>query len=227
MGVDYDARHMDPTRVLCIKQEDFASQEGWNRVRSGQTSAIYQYVRQNGVFLPRDDVEDDDDYLQIVPWIVVQRYDRLWVMERLATAEDPRLDSPWTLGISGHVEEPPTSVVDPIAWNTRKLWHDTVILDRSCRAHLVGAIKDNENQVGKHHLGLLFFIGLQTGVPAMAEGLNLIGSFRRINLLTNHTRELDDWSNWIVASLLDNTLLANLPQDVLHLPGNQPIGDDF
>lgn len=215
---------MSESSVYCIKRSTLLDGYGtWTGINSDRLVDLYKLLQSKGEFRPREEVETDDDYLQLVPWIIVQRYDRLWVMQRVLGPEEPRINSPLKLGVRGHIEKPDDDiqVPDPVAWGTRRLWTTTMSVDRTCRAHLVGALMDSEHEVDRYHLGLIFFVGLQNGIPEIDPSLNLTGSFRSTETLRKHRQDLDQWSKWMVESLNSGRLTRSLPGDRLVFRANQ------
>jgi predicted NUDIX family phosphoesterase len=220
---------MSESSILCIERNLLETSDQWDRVRTKDLKPLYRLIKEHGAFYPREKSEDDQTLLQVIPWIVVQRYNRLWVMQRVLDGqEEPRLTDLWKVGVRGHIEEPEGfSAPDVVAWGTRKLWTATVETDRPCRAHLAGALLDNENEVGHFHLGLIFFVGMKFGLPKIRPELQLVGSFKRIEALRERPAELDTWSKWMLDALASGKLTESLPEDRLVFHANRyPTDED-
>lgn len=184
-------------------------------------TSLYRQILQNPLYLEQTAIEEDDDYLQIVPWILMQRERRLWVMSRPTSTGDARLpNNAWSLGINDHIPKPIMPVGDPIAWGTRRLWTNTFWLDLNCNAHLAGFVWDRSNEVGRHHLGVLFYIGLSAGIPELQSGVGAVGSFQRLTSIIKHEQDLDPWSKSILPDLSSGEVTEALPMARLFLPSN-------
>lgn len=208
---------------MCVERRLLEEEFGtWNGVKNDDLLRLYRFLKERGEFRNRENVETDPTYIQLVTWIVVQRYDRLWVMQRPVDVSEPRMDSSWRLGVREHVSVPDgTPPLDPVAWATRHMWGTTVTVDRNCRAHLAGALIDQGTEVGKFHMGLIFFVGLQRGLPEINPDLNVVGSFHTVDSLRRHSHDLDDWSRLIMAALSSGSLTSSLPGDRLLLNANR------
>jgi hypothetical protein len=108
-----------------------------------------------------------------------------------------------------------------IAWSTRNMWMNTVSVDWNIQAHLAGALLDNEHEVGHYPLGLIFFVGMQFGIPVIHHDLKLTGSFRSVESLRRNRKALDTWSQRILEELSSGKLTETLPGNRLIFNANR------
>lgn len=114
-------------------------------------------------FMPRARAEEDEDHLQVIPYVVLMSGMRVLCYER--NGGEARLHAKLSVGIGGHIndrdnsEEPFTAYV---AGTIRELQEEVGLMmtPDSLRGTLMGFMTDNASPVGRVHLGFLHVITL-------------------------------------------------------------------
>lgn len=138
-------------RVLCVESQ-FASQ-----YLAYDICSVAEHV-----WIDKADAETNEDYRQIIPYIaVVRRRDgKVLVYDR--HGEEGRLHGLSSIGIGGHVDYPED-------WQNgarRELLEEAGIpLELNCPLRPLGIIIKNDSIVDRVHLGLAFWIDVETAEP--------------------------------------------------------------
>src|SRR3954467_15857758 len=75
--------------------------DGWLGVRSTEIEETLETIRREGLFEPRQTIENDPTVKQIIPFLVLRDGDRWFLMRRTRAGGDARLHDLWSIGIGG------------------------------------------------------------------------------------------------------------------------------
>ena len=146
----------------------------WQGLKTTALAADLARIEQHAEFQPRGLMEQDENYKQIIPYLIFQYQDQLFLMQRAAQASEARLQQRWTLGIGGHLraqdlasltltkgEERPLAPVtlaqQIFAWAQRE-FHEEVSYHGQLQLSFLGLLNDDSNSVGRVHLGLVLLV---------------------------------------------------------------------
>lgn len=156
-------------------------------------------------FQPRATVEDDDAWLQIIPYVVLRdRQNQVWAYAR--HGGDERLLGRRSVGIGGHIEDidQQATLLDTVlACARRELIEELarpedVALDPQPR----GWIHERETAIGRVHLGLVLvahWTGHQPPTPRPGEALATLGFISPATVRADD--RFEHWSRLAVALL--------------------------
>jgi predicted NUDIX family phosphoesterase len=107
----------------------------------------------------RGDVETDKSWKQPIPSVIITRGDEVFVYKRLHGGGEERLHDQLSITVGGHMNR-----VNGIRnWGInllknvqRELYEEVSIVGKHTLPGLVGLINDDSNDVGLHHIGILF-----------------------------------------------------------------------
>lgn len=175
-----------------------------------QIAQIVSNINSSISTMRRGDAEENPDFKQPIPYAVIKRGDELYGYTRLEGGGETRLHGKISLGIGGHC-----NAIDGITdFNTlllenlsRELEEEVSITSTDNKPvnpslSIIGLINDDEDEVGKVHIGILAFIELPLDVEVTVnETEQLEGKwFTKDELLENYER-LENWSKFVVDAL--------------------------
>lgn len=143
--------------VLVIESSslnNFLNEEGLLNI---ELDIIRKSVIESGSYLPRSKAEYDEDYRQIIPYIVMKRNDRYLLMKRTEKQGEKRLHNKLSLGVGGHIND------GDIAENTwevflkgmeRELKEEVEADIKSLR--YLGIINELSSSVSRVHIGVAY-----------------------------------------------------------------------
>jgi predicted NUDIX family phosphoesterase len=145
-------------------------------------------------FRPRDQVEDDPGFKQLIPYCLFRCADQVFHYRRGKAGGEGRLHAKRSVGIGGHI-----SSTDRLSADRR--YHEAmhreideeVFLESGFRDKCVGLINDDETSVGRVHLGIVHIFDLDSAkVRPREESIIETGFCRPQELL----RECDQFETW-------------------------------
>ncbi len=132
----------------------------------GDLDSCCRRLEPHGSFRPRDEVEEDPLWKQVIPYIVLRHRDKVLRLRRLATQGEKRLHHRISIGVGGHVNpEAAGSAPLLVRGMLRELHEEIAIGETRPRFRILGWINDDETEVGKVHLGLAVEAHLEEMVP--------------------------------------------------------------
>jgi len=152
---------MNSERILVVKRECLFTEKPFTGLMSEQRTDSQQHyaslINEHKEFLPRDLMEQDARYKQIIPYLVFTHKDSYFLMQRCARASESRLQSKFSLGIGGHIRQEDVRDSDIFAW-ARREFYEEVHYEGSLEVNFVGIVNDDSTEVGKVHAGFVFLL---------------------------------------------------------------------
>lgn len=166
---------------------------------------IMAQIEEHFLEIRRGDAEEDPRFKQPIPYVVIRRDDEVFVYERLAGGGESRLHNKLSLGFGGHMNpmEGAASFAEVLKQNTdRELAEELHILEKD-KQNIVtlGLINDDENSVGKVHIGILSALQLVSGAQVeVKEKEQIAGRWMKVNELKEEDvyQRLETWSQFVV-----------------------------
>ena len=109
-----------------------------------------------------NNAETNTDYKQPIPYALIKRGNEIFVYERLLGGGESRLHNKLSVGIGGHSNPENTPDFNEVIMINleRELEEELNLLTKSKHLKFIGLINDDENEVGRVHLGILAAIEL-------------------------------------------------------------------
>ena len=156
----------------------------------------------------RGELERDAERKQIIPYVVVSRGELIWTMRRGVGGGEARLHHKLSIGVGGHLSWVDRARLEPgedvILAGARREFHEEVALrgQREPRWRYVGLLNDDRDEVGRVHLGALFFAELEESAElTIREERVLAGSWQHIEAIER--AQLESWSQLALDALMN------------------------
>jgi predicted NUDIX family phosphoesterase len=168
------------------------------------------------LWIDRGDAETNTDYKQLIPYVLVMCQGSVFQYYRSSEGNEERLHHTYSVGLGGHVNPCDSEssndeiILTYLEGLVRELREETgLIISLSMAAKsFVGLVNDDENPVGKVHLGVVHVVEVE---PAQASELLKncertlerpafvpLENFKKIQ----HLGELETWSSMIIKHML-------------------------
>lgn len=156
----------------------------------------------------RGDAEENPDYKQPIPYVVIKQDNKVYGYKRLSGGGEARLHSQLSLGYGGHANPTDDETFEGMLMTNleRELEEELDIRYTERKLTPLGLINDDINEVGRVHLGLLYSLELDSEATIeVRENDQIEGFWIDIADLKNEDTysQLETWSQF-VAHLLNN-----------------------
>jgi predicted NUDIX family phosphoesterase len=154
-------------------------------------------------YLPRDQMETDPSFKQLIPYCIFQHLDgdgnvHVFQYRRGSGSGETRLLKKRSVGIGGHISTLDADDHSPYDLGMQRELDEEVIIDTPFSQRQVGMINDDENEVGKVHLGVVHLFTVEHPRITARETQIIESGFVPVKQLLN---ELDDFETWSQISL--------------------------
>ena len=156
-------------------------------------------------FLSRNSVENDINYIQIIPYVLLHHENRLLSYRRGKLLSEERLYNFYSLGVGGHITQIDQNLFSEtyIEGMLREVNEEVSINTEYSVSPVIAVIYDDTNYVGKLHLGLIFIFNLGSeDVQAKEKSINEI-RFIDIENLKNDMKSYESWSKICIEHIDD------------------------
>jgi predicted NUDIX family phosphoesterase len=176
--------------VQGLARTDVPGGLGWRGVAARPFEPYLTALHERGTFRPRDEVEHDLSWKQVIPYLVLRDGERLFLMRRTRAGRDERLHERYTIGIGGHVNPGDADVLGGL----RREWAEEMAAEFEPEFEPVGVLNDDGNSVGAVHLGLVFSADARGRPVAIRETDKLAGDFATFAEVAAVADRLETWS---------------------------------
>jgi predicted NUDIX family phosphoesterase len=191
-------RPATPELVYVVPRERAIDDPGWTGVRTERIEPILGAIRTAGRFEPRAAMESDPTFKQIIPYLVLRDGPRWFLMRRTRAGGDVRLHDRWSLGVGGHLNPGDRDIVGGLG----REWREELVADFEPQYRLVGLLNDDETDVGRVHLGVVFVADASGRAVAIRETHKLTGGFATTDQVRAVADRLETWSRLVFDALV-------------------------
>jgi predicted NUDIX family phosphoesterase len=135
----------------------------WQGLKTDNLDYYLELIKNNCEFKRRGDVETDNGFQQIIPYILFSFENKFFAYKYLANAGEQRLvNNDYQLGVGGHInKEDIKDGKDILEEGMMREWEEEVDFKGNLISKkLVGIINDDSHPVEQVHLGLVYhFVG--------------------------------------------------------------------
>lgn len=215
-------------KVMVVSREDLFRDGIWNGLRTENISKYLSIINTKHKFMPRGEVEQDPKWKQIIPYLVFENQDRVFLMRRKADHTDLRLANNYSLGIGGHVNKKDVPKVSNeskgsngntlIEWAKRE-FEEEVDYRGKYKTEFMGVLNHDANDVGMVHAGLVMKVSGDSDLIAVRDE-HKSGEMVDLSEAGKYYKQMETWSQIIYDHLVSNVHLRGVPgRSLAHLGG--------
>ena len=176
-----------------VPRERVMGPRAWRGILSGGTGPYLKAIAAAGRFEPRAAMERDPAYKQVIPYLVLRDRGRYFLMRRTRAGGDERLHERFSIGVGGHVNP---GDLDLAGGLTRE-WSEELAADFVPEFRLLGLLNDDETDVGRVHLGVVYLAEAAGRSVAVRETTKLQGQFVAPAALLAVYDRMESWSQLV------------------------------
>lgn len=192
-----------PEKIMCIKSDTLFKDGKWQGLKTDNLESYRKLIIDNAEFRPRDELEDDPTYKQVIAQVVL-RHEGKYFLHRQEDRTEDRLNSLSPLPLGGHIEEFDNDSDSDIVevGLERELEEEVDIKGNITNREFLGIIYiEDDKPVNMVHVGLFYIFDVDTeDVHIKEEGLKDIG-FVSLDYLKKNEETLTYWSRIVIYHL--------------------------
>lgn len=189
--------------ILVVKRSDFFEQEpAWSGLKQVDCDSYLSLIQSKKEFLPRQAMEIDTSYKQIIPYLVFSHNDHYFLMQRTDNQTESRLRNKFSLGIGGHINQEDLTDNSIFAWAKRE-FHEEVDYADEFTIEPLGILNDDATAVGHVHVGFVFLLkGSTPNIKVKSELKS--GHLVSLEECKSHFNTMETWSQIVYEFLIKN-----------------------
>jgi len=160
----------------------------------------------NTQYLPRGDMEEDPSFKQLIPYCIFKFVDEsgtthVFQYTRGKGGGETRLRAKKSVGIGGHISTLDAHDESPYELGMQRELEEEIVIGTEFTQTLVGLINDDENEVGKVHLGIVHLFEVQKPLISANEAEISDAGFLPVAELMADLDSYETWSRICLESL--------------------------
>ena len=157
-------------------------------------------------YMPRDAMEVDPSFKQLIPYCVFRFTDEdglqhIFQYTRGSGQGESRLHHLKSIGIGGHVSTLDENSDEPYREGMKRELDEEVAINTTFDETCVGLINDDENEVGKVHLGIVHILDLKSADVEPREQDIADAGFMPVAELLEQLDQFETWSQICIKAL--------------------------
>lgn len=148
-------------------------------------------IKDNLIDMPRDEMENNPRYKQVIPYCVFVHDKRIFLYKRTPASGEPRLHDKYSIGVGGHMN--PVEG-DALIKGMRREFHEELSYDDDYSYKVIGFVNADETSVDKVHFAVIFMIEGKTPDIEVAEKDKLVGGLKDMGEVEEKIDLLENWS---------------------------------
>jgi predicted NUDIX family phosphoesterase len=157
-------------------------------------------------YRPRDAVETDPSFKQIIPYVVLRHGEQVYHYTRGKKGTETRLRALRSIGVGGHInpgdgDTGDNTGGDPYRAGMLREIAEEIHLECGHREHCLGLINDDATPVGQVHLGIVHIFDLDGPHVRRREEALVEDGFSSLAELRARADEFETWSRFVMEHL--------------------------
>ena len=156
-------------------------------------------------FLPRKDVENNINYKQLIPYVIITFQDKFLYYIRGKSGGEKRLNSLGSIGIGGHINNNDFTLFktdrDAYFGAVEREVFEEIEIKSEYESKIIGILNDESNHVGKVHFGVIHLWKLNNPVVNKKEKEITKISFKTLSEIKKESDNLESWSKICIQTI--------------------------
>lgn len=179
--------------VLVVPRTSLMGAAGWRGLLVEGAGPYLAVIEREGRFAPRAAMESDPRFKQVIPYLVLQDRGRYFLMRRTRAGVDARLHDRFSIGVGGHLNPGDVDLAGGLA----REWAEELDAAFVPEFRLLGLLNDDETEVGRVHVGVVFLAQADGRAVAVRETDKLEGGFAPPEELLAIHGQMETWSQLV------------------------------
>ena len=193
---------MTEERVFVVPRAAVPDAAGWYGLRTDGLGSFVAALERDGRYEPRDAMERDPAFKQVIPYLVLRDGPRYFLMQRTTAGRDARLHGRYSIGVGGHLNPGDGGLVGGL----EREWHEELVADFVPAFRLIALLNDDTTEVGAVHLGAVYVAEAEGRPVTIRETDKLTGAFADPDEVAAVADRMETWSRLVFELLGDGPL---------------------
>lgn len=158
--------------------------------------AVIERANASPEFRPRNEVEEDESWKQIIPYVCIRHGDSYVLLQRTNKQREARLHNKFSLGIGGHINEIEAAGggADLVHSGLLRELEEEIRVAEGWKLNLLGTIYDGGTAVGRVHFGIVHELETDLREFTLNEADLMSGEWVRAAELGVYRERMETWS---------------------------------
>ena len=179
--------------VFVVPRTAVPDEADWHGMRTHDLEGVIAGLERDGRYEPRQAMENDPSFKQVIPYLVLRDGPRYFLMRRTRAGMDARLHDRYSIGVGGHLNPGDGGVLGGL----RREWAEELVADFEPSFRLVGLLNDDTTEVGAVHLGAVYAAEAAGHPVGIRETNKLTGAFAAPAEVAAVVDALETWSRLV------------------------------
>jgi predicted NUDIX family phosphoesterase len=188
---------MSDERVFVVPRASVPDGAAWHGLRRDGLTSFLASLDATGRYEPRDVMETDPTYKQVIPYLVLRDGASYFLMRRTRAGVDARLHDRWSIGVGGHLNPGD----DGLLGGLRREWREELVAGFEPDFVPVALLNDDTTEVGAVHLGVVFVADAAGRRVEVRETHKLTGAFASGAECAAVLDRMETWSRLVFEAL--------------------------
>lgn len=188
---------MSGEQVLVVPRSFVPDAGGWHGLRTDGLEAFLATAQDHARFEPREAMEADPSFKQLIPYLVLRDGPSYFLMQRTRAGGDARLHDRWTIGVGGHLNPGDADLQGGL----RREWREELEAAFEPVFEPVALLNDDTTDVGSVHLGVVCLADAGGRPVRVRETDKLRGAFAAPSEVAAVADRLETWSHLVFEAL--------------------------
>jgi len=193
-----------PTEQVLVVREEWANQFSRQGLSTNIHPDFLTQLPKQTLFMNRPEAEHNPAFKQIIPYVLVCLNGKYLTVTRQATQGEERLHNKMSIGIGGHINPIDGRVDDLLDAGLRRELSEELMTNNPpgiADLKLVGLLRDDVNEVGLVHLGVVMQWNISEPI-SIRETDKMVGEYLTLDEISLHKDGLENWSRIVFDYLI-------------------------
>lgn len=189
-------------KILVVPRKELFEEIVFEGFERNKIAYYLGRIEKYSIFMKRFLVENDQNYKQIIPYLVIKFKNKYFMFQRFPIGAEDRLFHKYSVGIGGHINEKDVKKNKNLIYSgLKREFNEELIYRGKLKSKIIGCINDDFDDVGKVHFGIIYLIEIESSDIEVREKSKMEGKLVNKKDLLKYKNKMERWSQIIITNL--------------------------
>lgn len=190
-------------KILVVPRKELFEEIVFEGFERNKIAYYLGRIEKYSIFMKRFLVENDQNYKQIIPYLVIKFKNKYFMFQRFPIGAEDRLFHKYSVGIGGHINEKDVKKNKNLIYSgLKREFNEELIYRGKLKSKIIGCINNDFDDVGKVHFGIIYLIEIESSDIEVREKSKMEGKLVNKKDLLKYKNKMERWSQIIITNLL-------------------------